>query len=83
MRALPAIYLVLAAASFGGSFCLNKMAAEAGMPPLAYAFWQSMLSGLGLLAIAAVRGCRVPLGAARSRPISWSASWVSACRARC
>ena len=63
MQALPAIYLVLAAASFGATFCLNKLAAEAGMPPLAYAFWQSTLSGLGLLAIAAVRGCRVPLGA--------------------
>ena len=62
-EALPAIYLVLAAASFGATFCLNKLAAEAGMPPLAYAFWQSTLSGLGLLAIAAVRGCRVPLGA--------------------
>src|SRR5260370_562860 len=42
---------------------LNMRGAEAGMPPLAYAFWQSALSGLGLLAIAAVRGCRVPLGA--------------------
>lgn len=63
MQALPAIYLVLAAASFGATFCLNKLAAEAGMPPLAYAFWQSALSGLGLLAIAAGRGCRVPLGA--------------------
>ncbi|HTG23054.1 MAG TPA: DMT family transporter [Reyranella sp.] len=62
MQALPAIYLVLAAASFGATFCLNKLAAEAGMPPLAYAFWQSALSGLGLLAIATVRGCRVPLG---------------------
>src|SRR5260370_25373584 len=40
-----------------------KLAAEAGMPPLAYAFWQSALSGLGLLAIAAIRGCRVPLEA--------------------
>jgi len=63
VRALPVIYLVLAAGSFGAIFCLNKIAAEAGLPPLAYAFWQSALSGLSLLAIAAVRGCRVPLGA--------------------
>lgn len=63
MQVLPAIYLVLAAASFGATFSLNKLAAEAGMPPLAYAFWQSTLSGLGLLAIAAVRGCRVPRSA--------------------
>ena len=29
MQVLPAIYLVLAAASFGATFCLNKLAAEA------------------------------------------------------
>ena len=62
MRTLPTIYLVLAAVSFGATFCLNKLAAEAGMPPLSYAFWQSALSGLALLAIAAGRGSRVPLG---------------------
>ena len=60
MRALPVFYLVLAAVSFGATFSLNKLAAEAGMPPLAYAFWQSALSGLLLLAIAAARGHRVP-----------------------
>ncbi len=60
MRVLPVIYLVLAAVSFGATFCLNKLAAEAGMPPLAYAFWQSALSGALLLAIAAARGHRVP-----------------------
>ncbi len=64
MRTLPAIYLVVAAASFGATFSLNKLAAEAGMPPLAYAFWQSVLSGLCLLAVAAARGCRVPLSGA-------------------
>lgn len=60
MRALPLIYLALAAVSFGATFCLNKLAAEAGMPPLAYAFWQCALSGLALLAISAVRGQSVP-----------------------
>lgn len=60
MRALSIVYLVLAAVSFGATFSLNKLAAEAGMPAVAYAFWQSALAGLVLLAIAWARGHRVP-----------------------
>lgn len=60
MRALPVIYLALAAVSFGATFCLNKLAAEAGMPALAYAFWQSVLSGVLLLAVAKARRQAVP-----------------------
>ncbi|SJZ30791.1 EamA-like transporter family protein [Enhydrobacter aerosaccus] len=63
MRALPIAYLVLAAVSFGATFCLNKLAAEGGIPPLAYAFWQTGLSGLLLLVIALARGHRVPRNA--------------------
>jgi drug/metabolite transporter (DMT)-like permease len=83
MRALPVIYLVLAAVSFGATFSLNKLAAEAGMPPLAYAFWQSALAGGLLLIIAGARGHRVRCSRPPSRSICWLARSALACRQRC
>jgi drug/metabolite transporter (DMT)-like permease len=62
VHARPYIYLIVAALLFGALFPLNKMAAEAGVPPLAYAFWQSAGSGLALLFCATAVGHRIPGG---------------------
>ncbi len=43
--------LVAAAIIYGAIFVANKIAAEAGLPPIAYAFWQSFVAGIILLVI--------------------------------
>jgi drug/metabolite transporter (DMT)-like permease len=40
---LPALLLGLCAVSYGGIFSLNRIAADAGLSPIAYAFWQSAI----------------------------------------
>ena len=60
---LPYVMLVVAAVAYGGLFSLNKIAAEAGFPALAYTFWQCLLAGAILLGIAAVGGRPPGLGA--------------------
>lgn len=62
MRARPYLYLIVAALLFGALFPINKMAAEAAVPPLAYAFWQSAGSGLALFLCAAAVGRGIPGG---------------------
>jgi drug/metabolite transporter (DMT)-like permease len=55
-RLLPFVLLIAAAVIYGGLFSLNKIAAEGGLPPIAYAFWQSALAGLILLGVSVLRG---------------------------
>jgi len=62
-RAPPIAYvmLVAAAAIYGSIFTVNKIAAVAGVPPLAYAFWQSFGAGLILWAALSLRADRMGL----------------------
>jgi drug/metabolite transporter (DMT)-like permease len=48
--------LVLCAAAYGGSFACNKIAAEAGIPPAGYSFWQSLGGGVLMWLLGAARG---------------------------
>src|SRR5271167_4908531 len=56
--------LVAGAVVYGGIFSVNKLAAAAGVPPLAYGFWQSFGAGLLLWIILALKGERLALGRA-------------------
>jgi drug/metabolite transporter (DMT)-like permease len=58
------LLLVATALAYGAIFSANKMAAGAGMPPLAYGFWQSFGSGLLLLIILVLKGEKLPLSRA-------------------
>ena len=59
-RAVPYLMLVGSAVIYGSIFSLNKIAAEAGLPPIGYAFWQSFVAGLALLIVTFVQ--RAPPG---------------------
>jgi drug/metabolite transporter (DMT)-like permease len=61
---LPLALMVLSAAITGGSFTLNRLAADAGVPPTAYAFWQSIGGALLLLALVIASGDRLRLSRA-------------------
>ena len=53
--------LVAGAIIYGAVFTVNKMAAEAGVMPLAYGFWQSFGAGLVLWIILLLKRERLPL----------------------
>ena len=55
------VLLVAAAVVYGAIFSVNKMAAAAGLPPLAYGFWQSFGAGLLLWIILALKGEKLAL----------------------
>ncbi len=56
---LDYVMLLAAAVIYGSVFSVNKMAATAGGPALAYAFWQSFGAGVLLSIVLAVRGERL------------------------
>ena len=56
---LDYVMLVGAAVIFGAVFSVNKIAANGGAPPLAYAFWQSFGAGLLLWIVLTLRGERL------------------------
>ncbi len=58
------VMLVAGAVVYGGIFSVNKLAAAAGVPPLAYGFWQSFGAGLVLSIVLALKGERLALGRA-------------------
>jgi drug/metabolite transporter (DMT)-like permease len=63
-RTTPLIAYALLGVSaiiYGGVFTVNKMAGDAGVPPLAYGFWQSFGAGLLLWIVLALKGERLPL----------------------
>lgn len=66
-RALPFVLLIAAAAIYGGIFSVNKIAAEAGLPPIGYAFWQSLGAGVVLLVVSLVMRAPPGLGFAHLR----------------
>lgn len=49
-------FLLVAAVLYGGIFPVNRLAAEAGWPPIAFAFAPSLLGGAALVLIEAARG---------------------------
>ncbi len=55
-RFVPLIMLIATAVIFGALFSVNRFAMSAGVPPIAYAFWQSLGAGTVLLLIALLRG---------------------------
>jgi drug/metabolite transporter (DMT)-like permease len=59
----PRAYLLLVAGAiiYGAVFTVNKMAADAGVMPLAYGFWQSFAAGLALWIVLVIKGERLPL----------------------
>jgi drug/metabolite transporter (DMT)-like permease len=57
--ALP--MLVAAAVLYGGIFPVNRMAAESGWPAVAFALMPSLLAGVALVVLAALRGERLSL----------------------
>jgi drug/metabolite transporter (DMT)-like permease len=65
-RRSPLDYAMLlgAAIIFGAVFSVNKLAANGGAPPLAYAFWQSFGAGLLLWIVLTLRGERLSLSRA-------------------
>ena len=62
MQRQPAInfvMLVAAAVAFGAFFPVNRIAAEAGWPPVAFAFFQTFVSGAALAVYDGLRGHRL------------------------
>lgn len=57
-----AALLVLAAAIYGAIFPVNRLAAEALWPPIGFAFLQSLLAGVAVLAVLVLRREAFPLG---------------------
>ncbi|MGO9700318.1 MAG: DMT family transporter [Xanthobacteraceae bacterium] len=55
------VLLVAGAVIYGAIFTVNKMAAQAGVPPLAYGFWQSLGAGLVLWIILTLKGESLPV----------------------
>lgn len=53
---LPAVLLVACGVGYGGLFSLNRIAADAGVPPTSYAFWQSALPAIVLLFVSLATG---------------------------
>lgn len=60
-RWLPLAMLLLLGNLWGGAFSLSKLAIEGGVPPLGYAFWQSLAPGIILLTLCRLRGLRLNL----------------------
>lgn len=61
-RFYPQLLLVATGSTLGLAPPFAKLATSAGIPAIAFAFWQYGLGGLGLLALAMLSGARPPLG---------------------
>jgi drug/metabolite transporter (DMT)-like permease len=55
----PFILMLIQAAVFGATFSINKLAAAAGVPPFAYAFWVSLIGAVLLFVLVGLRGDRL------------------------
>ncbi len=55
------LMMVVVAVALSGTFSINRLAADAGVPPIAYAFWQSLGAALALLVVVRIRGERLGL----------------------
>lgn len=61
-RSYPLLLLIATGTTLGMAPPFAKLATAAGVPAIAFAFWQYLLGGLGLLALAMLSGARPPLG---------------------
>lgn len=52
----PHVMLIVAALVYGAFISVHKLAAEAGIAPIAYGFWQSLGAGLALLVLSFATG---------------------------
>jgi drug/metabolite transporter (DMT)-like permease len=52
--AVPWLLLVGGASIYGGIFAANKLVAEAGVPFIAYTFWQTLIAGVILLTLSLI-----------------------------
>ena len=59
---LPLGMILLLGSMWGLSFSFSKMAANGGVHPVAYTFWQGLAAGLIVVAICRLRRMRIPLG---------------------
>ena len=66
-RLVDAALLLGAAAIYGGIFPVNRLAAEAAWPPMAFAFLQALLAGVVVLVAMLLRGERFGVSAAHLR----------------
>lgn len=60
-RSYPLVLLLLTGSTLGLAPPFAKLATAAGIPAIAFAFWQNLLGGLLLLLLALVTGARPPL----------------------
>jgi len=65
--AVPLGMILLLGGMWGLSFSFSKMAANGGVHPVAYTFWQGLLAGLIVAAACRFRRMRIPLEAASLR----------------
>jgi drug/metabolite transporter (DMT)-like permease len=54
--ARPLLLLVASAVIYGALFSLNKIAADAGVPPIPYVFWQCVIAGIVLWIVSLATG---------------------------
>ena len=64
---IPLVLLITGGIAYGSVFSANRIAFEAGMPFIAYSFWQTVLAGLGLLAVSVPLRALPPVSAAHFR----------------
>ncbi len=60
-RSYPLLLLIATGTTLGMAPPFAKLATAAGIPAIAFAFWQYLLGGCGLLALAMLSGARPPL----------------------
>lgn len=59
---VPLVMLLIAGATWGAFFTVNKLAAEAAVPPVAYAFWSILVAGVAMAVLSFVFEGRPKLG---------------------
>lgn len=59
---VPLVLILTLGSLWGLSFSFSKMAANGGVHPVAYTFWQGLAAGTIVAAICRLRGMRIPLG---------------------
>lgn len=59
---IPLVMLLTVGIVWGAIFTVNKVAAEAAVPPVAYAFWSILLAGLAMAALSLIFEGRPKLG---------------------
>lgn len=56
------LFVAFLGCGWAGTYALNRLATTEGVPYFAYLFWQTMIGGIFLLIILAVRRTRPPMG---------------------